>query len=116
MVYTMQSIEEGSPGDSEIVQDSKKVNREHHKSSGKEGKQKVRRHTTNKRPRELLFMRSINGEEAKTEDKVRGHNTLVYPYERIPMSSQTWIRLTYSVVTRVTTKMDLDYSIEYRYS
>ena len=34
------------------------------------GKQKVRRHTTNKRPRELLFMRSINGEEAKTEDKV----------------------------------------------
>jgi len=61
-----QSLEEGSPGFSEIVQDYKKVNRK----DSKEGKQKVRRHTTNKRPRELLFMRSITGEEAKTEDKV----------------------------------------------
>ena len=65
-----QSIGEGSPGDSEIVQDYRKVSREMSKEGGK---QKVRRHTTNKRPRELLFLRSINGEEAKTEDKVRAH-------------------------------------------
>ena len=71
----MQSIEEGSPGDSEIVQDYKKVNRELNTTKeGKNRKQKVRRHTTNKRPRELLFMRSINGEEAKTEDKVGWQN------------------------------------------
>ena len=74
-LFIFQSIEEGSPGDSEIVQDYKKMNRDLHSAYSKEGKggkkAKVRRHTTNKRPRELLFMRSINGEEAKTEDKVR---------------------------------------------
>ena len=69
-----QSLEEGSPGFSEIVQDYKKVNRK----DSKEGKQKVRRHTTNKRPRELLFMRSIPGEEAKTEDKVGICNTSIF--------------------------------------
>ncbi len=64
-----QAIEEGSPHDSEIIQDYKKTNMHQHQS--KQAK-KVRRHSAMKpaKPRELLYSRHINQEDLKTEDHV----------------------------------------------
>lgn len=62
-----EDIEEGSPNDSDIVQDYKKVNQQIPKQN-----KKVRRHSNLKpaKPRELLYARHINQEDKKIEDHI----------------------------------------------
>ncbi|XP_059092667.1 influenza virus NS1A-binding protein homolog isoform X2 [Tigriopus californicus] len=61
-------IEEGSPNDSEIIQDYKKTNQKQLPRQMK----KIRRHSSMKpaKPRELLYSRHINQDEEKTGDVI----------------------------------------------